>query len=182
MIPKKPNVATGPESDEVLTLTEGSQPSLFADRSIERVIEVTCLHFRVGSQRYGVPLASVHEILRMRRCAPVPRAPKAVRGVISVRGTVTTVIDLKRVLSSSGAAEERAARQRILLVQTEGEVVGLLSSEVFGVLRLTKDELEAEPPVGGDIGEFVTGIGRPVGQGDMVILLDPSAIVRRACG
>lgn len=178
-----PDAQIESRSDELLAaLNGGSQSSLFAKFAVERVIATTCLHFRVGTQRYGVPLRAVHEILRTRPCTPVPRSPHAVLGVISVRGTVTTVIDLRRVISGTGESEEKEARQRILLVQSEGEVVGLLSSEVHGVLRLTKEELELEPPVGGDVGEFVTAIARPRKLDGIVVLLDPVALVRRACG
>jgi len=68
-------------------------------------------------------------------------------------------------------------RARILLGEAQsGEVIGLLVDEVRHVVRLAATEIEpAASALGGDVSEFVLGIGRPAGE--FLILLDLLSIV-----
>lgn len=47
----------------------------------------------VRGARYGIPAASVVELIRAVAISPLPGAPGSVSGVINVRGTLTAVID-----------------------------------------------------------------------------------------
>lgn len=133
------------------------------------------LMFALAGELYGVELTRIKEILSPPPITMVPRAPHNVIGVCSVRGLLVTVLDLRRTLS----LEERALtrRARILLGAAEsGEVIGLLVDEVKHVVRLAANEIEpAATALGGDVSEFVLGIGRPAGE--FLILLDLPSIV-----
>jgi len=133
------------------------------------------LMFALAGELYGVELTRIKEILSPPPITMVPRAPREVIGVCSVRGLLVTVLDLRRKLR----IEERplTRRARILLGEAEsGEVIGLLVDEVRHVVRLAATEVEAAASaLGGDVSEFVLGIGRP--SGEFLILLDLLAIV-----
>ena len=60
------------------------------------------LAFDVATERYALPLVVRARDLRVPPVTEVPRAPDAVLGIISVRGAVTTVIDLRRRLRVAG--------------------------------------------------------------------------------
>jgi purine-binding chemotaxis protein CheW len=132
------------------------------------------LAFALAGELYGVPLTKIREILSAPPITGVPRAPRDVVGVCSVRGLLVSVFDLRRRLN----IEERplTRRARILLMQTDhGEVVGLLVDEVRQVLRLAESEIEpATAALGADVSEQVMGIGRP--PGEEIILLDLSSV------
>jgi len=65
-----------------------------------------------------------------------------------------------------------------LLVTTDnGDVVGLLVDEVRHVVRLSEDELELTPALGGEMSEHVLGVGRP--GGEFIVLIDLAAVVER---
>jgi len=133
------------------------------------------LMFALTGELYGVELTRIKEILSPPPITMVPRAPREVIGVCSVRGLLVTVLDLRRKLN----LEERplTRRARILLGEAEsGEVIGLLVDEVRHVVRLATTEIEAAATaLGGDVSEFVLGIGRPAGE--FLILLDLLSIV-----
>ncbi len=133
------------------------------------------LTFKLGDELYGVELTRIKEILSPPPITDVPRAPPEVLGVCSVRGLLVTVFDLRRKLSLNEGAATR--RTRILLVTAEfGEVMGLLVDEVRQVVRLQESEVEmAASALGGDVAEYVLGVGRP--QGMFIVLLDLRAIV-----
>jgi purine-binding chemotaxis protein CheW len=133
------------------------------------------LMFALAGELYGVELTRIKEILSPPPITMVPRAPHNVVGVCSVRGLLVTVLDLRRTLSLDERPLTR--RARILLGEAEsGEVIGLLVDEVKHVVRLAANEIEpAATALGGDISEFVMGIGRPAGE--FLILLDLPSVV-----
>lgn len=117
------------------------------------------LGFEAGGEQFGLPLHSIREILKPPPLTPVPRTESHVLGIISVRGTVLTVTDLRRRLM---VEETETTRQtRILLVDHEGETMGLLVDRVLQVFRLRDDQVEFATTLGGDFAEYVFGIGRP---------------------
>ncbi len=120
------------------------------------------LAFRVAQEAYALPLASVREILKLGAITEVPRAPKDVLGVVSVRGRVTTVLDLRKRLRMPAAVSTKHAR--VLLVDAGLEVLGLLVDEVLQVYRLRDEEIEVAGATQGDLSDYVLGIGRPRAQ------------------
>jgi len=151
------------------------------------------LGFIVGGERYALPLSSIREILRPLPLTEVPRAPASVMGVVSVRGTVTTLVDLRKRLNV--AAAEPGVTNRILLCDQGSEVIGLFVDAVLQVYRLREDEVELAPALGGDAPAHILGIGRPGSariedssgeipeikpnrDHELLILLDPFALLK----
>ena len=135
------------------------------------------LAFGLAGETYAVPIAHVAEILRPPPITEVPRAPSTVCGVISVRGRLVTVVDLRRRMHLADAPVDRKAR--ILLADVgSGEQVGLLVDEVHQVWRLSAAEIEPAQVLGGDQPAHIAGIGRPAdARGRILILLDLRPIV-----
>src|SRR5262249_22924377 len=131
------------------------------------------LTFNVGGETYGVGILSIREIIKIREVTEVPRTPEFVIGIITVRGAVIPVIDLRVRLWLPATPPTRAAR--ILVVVKDGEPYGLLVDAVSGVVRLAETEIEAPPStLASGEGVFLQGIGRHrSGRRDrMVILLN----------
>jgi purine-binding chemotaxis protein CheW len=123
----------------------------------------------LASQLYGVELTQIREILSPPPLTVVPRAPRYVLGVCSVRGQLVTVVELKRILSLPEGGSTR--RARILLSECGGEIVGFFVDEVRQVIRLSEVEIEtAGAALGGEAPEHVIGIGRP--GNEVLVLLD----------
>ena len=98
------------------------------------------LAFEIGGTPYAVPIERVREILRMRPITPIPRAPDVVMGVISIRGEVVEVIDLRRRLGLSASEPER--RTRIVVIHGfDGRVTGCMVDRVQEVLRVPGDAI-----------------------------------------
>jgi purine-binding chemotaxis protein CheW len=136
------------------------------------------LTFVVGGETYGVDILHIREIIKMRDITEVPRMPAFLLGVISVRGLVIPVIDLRARLRLDDTPLTRAAR--ILVVDRDGEPFGLLCDAVTGVVRFTEAEIEP-PPSTLAVADtsFLNGIGRYFSgkRQRMVILLHLDAVV-----
>jgi purine-binding chemotaxis protein CheW len=122
-------------------------------------VKYEVLAFKLASETYALPLAGVQEILKPPRITRVPRAAHEILGIVSVRGRVTTVIDLRRRLRVREAPVDK--NTRVLLIDAGKEVLGLLVDAVLQVYRLFEDEVELASAVGSDLNEYVMGIGRP---------------------
>ncbi len=62
--------------------------------------ELHIVGFKVGRETYGVPITSLHEIVRVPEITAVPDAPDYIEGVINLRGKIVSVIDFANVLAS----------------------------------------------------------------------------------
>jgi purine-binding chemotaxis protein CheW len=168
--------------------TAGQLPS--GRRDILRSSDPTALEeyigFRAQDETFALPLTLVREILKPPPITEVPRARPDVLGIVSVRGQITTVIDLRRRLGF--VPQTPTPHTRILLVEGAGEVLGLMVDEVTQVYRLSGQEVEiANAVLGGNLGSHVAGIGRPRIRGlrgesvqvsdEVLILLDLAALL-----
>jgi purine-binding chemotaxis protein CheW len=155
-------------------LTRAPSPRL-SRRGTEAAPLREFLMFLVGGELFGLELTGIKEILSPPPITPVPRSPREVLGVCSVRGLLVTVICLRRRLRLPELATGR--RSRILLTSTtSGEVLGLLVDEVRQVVRLQPAEIEpAAMALGNDASEHVIGVARP--PGSFVVLLDLRTIL-----
>ncbi len=131
----------------------------------------------LGEERYAVQIAHVAEILRPPPITEVPRASRNVLGVVSVRGRLVTIVDLRRRFGLAEAPIDR--KSRVLLADARtGEQIGLLVDEVRQVWRLAADEIEPPGALGGEQPAHIAGIGRPAGgDGSVLILLNLAPIL-----
>ncbi|MBC7789331.1 MAG: purine-binding chemotaxis protein CheW [Anaerolineae bacterium] len=134
--------------------------------------------FRLGERTHAIDLHDIREIIPRRRATRIPGAPRDVAGIINVRGTIVTVIDLGARL----AGELASADGSVILVQHGQKLVGIAVDEVCKVLRLPPADID---PVQADAariaglssehGGVVTGLGH---SGDsIVIILDIHTII-----
>ena len=100
------------------------------------------LAFDIDGTPYAVPVERVREIVRMRPVTPVPRVSDYVRGVISLRGEIIEVVDMRRRLGLDSIEPTR--RTRIIVARTSsGEVAAILVDAVREVLRVTDEAFRA---------------------------------------
>jgi purine-binding chemotaxis protein CheW len=131
--------------------------------------ELQVVGFRVGKETYGVPIRSVHEIVRVPEITAVPDAPEHVEGVINLRGKIVSVIDLRKRLGEAKTAPSR--QNRILVTEYQGRLAGLIVDSASEVLKLSSEQVEPPPSMFQEGAlQCVTGMGKY--QGRLIILLD----------
>jgi purine-binding chemotaxis protein CheW len=111
----------------------------------------------------------IKEIIKPREVTEVPRAPIFVSGVLSLRGTIIPVIDM-RVRLGLGR-EKTTGKERIIVIKNNNSFSGLLVDEVIQVVQIPLDAVEVAPTVLDGIDrDFVSGLGRSGGR--LIILLN----------
>ena len=129
------------------------------------------LLFRVGETVYGCDIGDAQEILPLRRASRLPGAPAYVRGLINVRGTLVTLLDVRARLDAGAAAIESGS---ILLIRYRDRLVGLAVDEVVDVRELEVDTSAAGASAGA--GTITRGVA--TADGATVVVLDVEALIR----
>ena len=137
--------------------------------------ELQLVGFRIGKEMFGVPIELVHEIVRVPEVTSVPDALEYVEGVINLRGKIISVVDLRKRFGEAEIHPDR--KNRILVANVEGTMVGLIVDAASEVLKLPNTEIEAPPSNVFDDAEvnYVTGVGKLNGR--LIILLDLKKIL-----
>jgi purine-binding chemotaxis protein CheW len=129
------------------------------------------LVFEVGDGSYALPVECVRDIVRLRPTTPIPRAPVDVCGVISLRGEIVQVIDLRRRIGLPAVEPARGAR--IVVVQADDNgVAGLLVDRVREVLRVGQAALQLQGGGEGMVAGLVRRGGAFVSLIDLERVLD----------
>jgi len=113
--------------------------------------------FRLGDEIYGVNVMQIREVLRHSEITPVPGAPAYVLGIINLRGNVVTVIDTrKRFGLAPGETDDQS---RIVIVEVDSQVIGMLVDSVADVTYLKQSEIETTPNIGNEeTSKFIQGV------------------------
>jgi purine-binding chemotaxis protein CheW len=132
--------------------------------------------FRIGNETYGVRIAAVREIVRVPEITSVPNAPELIEGVINLRGKIIPVMDLRKRFGLSEIVTDK--KNRILVVDLENKLLGLIVNSASEVLKISPSDIEAPGTVfaEGESG-YVTGVGKLKGR--LIILLDINKLLHR---
>jgi purine-binding chemotaxis protein CheW len=118
------------------------------------------LGFVLDAEEFGADLNLVAQIVKPPPLTWVPRARPYHLGVISIRGQVVTLVDLRQLLGLPPTAWPKTAR--VLLVDHGGEPIGLLVDAVTQVHRVSLEQFETGVSLEDEVRtEFVLGVARP---------------------
>ncbi|RUO67184.1 chemotaxis protein CheW [Idiomarina ramblicola] len=125
--------------------------------------------FQLEQETYGINVMQVQEVLRYSEIAPVPGAPSYVLGIINLRGNVVTVIDTR--LRFGLQTTEVTDNSRIVIIESEQQVIGILVDSVAEVVYLKTSEIDSAPNVGTDeSARFIQGVSNR--DDELLILVD----------
>ncbi|HEX7126559.1 MAG TPA: chemotaxis protein CheW [Thermodesulfobacteriota bacterium] len=128
----------------------------------------------LGASRYAVEVSKVREILARFEVAPLPKTPAYIEGIISLRGEIIPVVDLR--VRFELPAKVRDEETRIIVVELPDCQVGIKVDRVFEVLKLDEAAIEPPPPlVAGLKADYLEGVCEV--QGRLVTILRLDAIL-----
>ena len=132
--------------------------------------------FRVGTETFGVPITCVHEIVRVPQITSVPDSPEFVEGVINLRGKIVSVVDLRKRFGETQTDPHK--KNRVIVVESEGKLVGLIVDAASEVLRIPNADIEPPPSVlQNSESSYVTGVGKF--QNRLIIMVDLKRVLQR---
>lgn len=126
--------------------------------------------FRLEDEEFGVDVMSIKEIAKITTITRVPHSPDFIEGLINLRGSLATVINLRKRFFFEPKAID--ADSRIIIAEIENRPVGMLVDAATEVLRIPVSNIEATPEMVTTAisKEYLSGVGK---FGDrLIILLD----------
>ncbi len=124
--------------------------------------------FTLGAEQYALPIQQVHEIIRYSQPRTVASSVGWVRGVISLRGRIVPVFDLAARL---GVTSELSEQTKIVIVETESDIAGVIVDDVEEVLTVEDGQIEEVPGADTELIESIAKLGER-----LVVLLKPDTI------
>jgi purine-binding chemotaxis protein CheW len=131
--------------------------------------------FFVGDALCGMDILNIQEINKLMDMTKVPQAPYYVNGILNLRGQIVTIIDLGRKLGLGST--EATSSSRNIIVNSPGEHVGLLVTQLSDVVSAQMDKVERAPAnMGGIQGEFFSGVYKT--EDKLIGILDINKVLR----
>lgn len=121
--------------------------------------------FIIGSDNFGIDIKRIVEILNPQKVYSLPELPEFLSGVITVRGEVIPLLDLRKRFGIQSAA----SKELIIVVRYDNEKIGLLVDEIKGIISLNPDAITSPPAIFKGLKKrYLTGLAR---QEDNIIIL-----------
>ena len=131
--------------------------------------EIEVLTFALAGEQYGVGIEHIVEIVRPRATTRVPNAGSSVVGIISLRGLIVTVVDVRARLHHPPAPA--GADARVIVVEQGGETLGFQVDRVLRVVKLDAAAIAPHPVVhSSELTDAIRGVFQHAGA--LTILLD----------
>lgn len=115
--------------------------------------------FRVGAQLFAMDIMRIRQIIRPLKITPLPKAHDFVEGMISLRGMVIPVMDMRKRFEIP--IEDPGAEARVIIASVDRQAVGLMVDEVTEVITIPQSEVQPPPKmIAGIQSEFLLGVCR----------------------
>ena len=113
--------------------------------------------FKIGDEIFGIGIDRVVEILKIQKIFTIPGLPEFLSGVISVRGNIVPVMDLRRRFGIKPSGN----KERIIIVRYGQEKISFLVDDIKEILSLSAEEIRTPPSIfKGFKTEYLTGLGK----------------------
>jgi purine-binding chemotaxis protein CheW len=112
--------------------------------------------FRLAREWYGVEITKVKEVIKVGKITYLPSSPEHIVGIVSLRGNILSVTDLKTIFTLP--YEEPTEKTRIIAIESGMLETGLLVDEVIESIEVPISKIE--PPLltlPADGGRYVEG-------------------------
>lgn len=151
--------------------------------------EVQVVEFIIGDDKFAVNLFDVKEIVEASKITPLPHAPAYIRGIIDLRGEITTIVDLRKLLRiTKGNSIDTEDLRFIVLDEsvTDGKT-GVVVDEVTSVLTVNVNDIDQHSHGAGDDSHILGVIKKDIGEKgeskkELVIWVDMSGLIRETGG
>ncbi len=158
-------------SDRLKSILEARARALMESTEVQTGESMPLVIFSLSGEKYGIATEFVHEVQPLRDVTPVPCAPDFVVGVINIRGSIYSVIDIRSFFGVQ--KQEITDTTKVILVRAADLEVGILADDVQGADSVLLSEVRpglAAQTVAKE--EFIQGVTK-----DMLIILNLEAIL-----
>lgn len=136
------------------------------------------VEFQVGSNRFGINITEVREIIEPVDITPIPHSHPFIKGIIQLRGDVLPVVNLKKMTGYDGP--ENREEVKYIVAEFNGQTMVLEVSEVTQIARISFTEIEPASEV--YEGEKIPVSGVIKREDGIILLVDFEEIIAKEFG
>jgi purine-binding chemotaxis protein CheW len=142
------------------------------DETAQRT-SIEIVEFTLASESYGIETAWVREVYPLKDMTTLPGVPPFIEGIMSVRGQIVSVLNLKVFFSlpEKGLGE----LNKVIILRSADMEFGVLTDSIKGNRAVPLDSIRPSPvSAGGISAAFIRGVTK-----DHTIILDAEALLTR---
>ncbi|MDD1729870.1 MAG: chemotaxis protein CheW [Methanospirillum sp.] len=155
------------------------------DVSGSDIEEIQVVEFLLGGDTYAVNLFDVREIVEASKITPLPHAPTHIRGIIDLRGEITTIIDLRILIGAAKKAGSNLEDLRFIVLDESvtHRKTGVVVDEVASVLTVPLNDIDQSKKESDDTSYILGVIKKEVGERgeskkELVIWIDICGLIK----
>lgn len=139
--------------------TAEALPDVPLQEILAKAPSVQMIFFEVVGQVYCIPIDAVHEVIRYVPPTILPMAPRYVAGVVNLRGHVTPLIAMDRLLCDVHVPSSQAGERFIVVCSRHGLQIGLVVEKIRNMFTINQEQLlwNVESQLGANT-EYICGI------------------------
>ena len=147
-----------PKSSEDFRIEPASIPNQKNSPDKTKTIEI--VEFKLGNERYAININIVREIVEMMTITSIPRSPEYLRGIMNLRGEITNILNIYKVLDIPEESTESSKKIIVLASEdTSGENIGVIVDDVYNVRQVLETDVEyLDTEVASESGSYIKGI------------------------
>jgi chemotaxis signal transduction protein len=138
-----------------------------------KTLERRYLRIQIGNQSFALPLARVQEILELPPITIVPKTEGWLLGVIHLRGTIYSVVDIAPFLAC--ALQPPSPTSRLVIIGSGALALALQVDAVLGIADVFAEDISHEGQAPTDEQPLIAGVGRQ--GGSFFNMLDVEALL-----
>lgn len=133
--------------------------------------------FKLNEQLYGISIQNVQIIEKIKSIMHVPKVAACIKGVMNLRGEIIPVVGLREHFKME--AKDYTDKTRIIIVQLEDAMVGLIVDEVKEVIEIENSQVEAVQNIQGKMKtSHILGVGKV--EENIITILNLTNIIEEA--
>lgn len=183
--PPAPVATPLPADAEAMTPEDWASEKVRDEKADSVEKQIKLVTFALDSQRFGIPIDMVQEVVKLQDITRVPNVAFYIIGVINLRGNITPVADLRKRLHLASNALTK--NSRIIVLQFDNQAIGFLVDSIADILTMNEGAIQPPPELATNIdSQYIRGVvqtgvknaaGLEMDESELVILLDLEKII-----
>ncbi len=144
------------------------------------------VEFILGNELFAIDLFDTREVINYTDITPLPNTPSFIKGIIDLRGVITTIIDLKEMMNITQEAGGKKKSRIIVLDQSVSEkMIGVLVDDVLAVTTYADDDIDKDSNTSQNNDRDILGIIRKKtrtadrDKSELIIWLDIKTMIKK---
>jgi len=141
---------------------------------------IQVVEFVLGDEKFAIDLFDVREVVEYTRISALPNSPSYIKGIIDLRGEITTIIDLKDRLNITRKNDRPDEESRIIVLDENitKKKVGIMVDDVLSVSTFEMNQVDRTGAADVDDDSSILGIikkktrVKDKDQTDLIIWID----------